>query len=148
MSLSVLTWRYSWVVETCYRKHYRKYRCGAVFYFITSYFGVYHFWTNAWVTQELFQEWHEWGMERVRTVGLLLLPWNRPSWWKDTVTIVFAFCNPRIHNEVTNSGEKWEGGEETRTTVVLPLLGVTYDEEKQQYAVYTVATKTQTGTGT
>jgi len=37
------------------------------------------------------------------------------------------------------------GGEETRTTVILPLLDVSYDEEKQQYAVYTLATKTQKG---
>jgi hypothetical protein len=37
------------------------------------------------------------------------------------------------------------GGEETGTTVILPLLDVTYDEEKQQYAVYTLAIKTQKG---
>jgi hypothetical protein len=29
--------------------------------------------------------------------------------------------------------------------VTLPLLDVTYDEEKQQYAVYTLAIKTQKG---
>jgi hypothetical protein len=40
-----------------------------------------------------------------------------------------------------NGGER----EKTVTTGLLPLLDVTYEEEKQQYAVYTMATKTQKG---
>lgn len=118
MCLSVLTWRCFWVVETCCRKHYRKYSCvHCSFYFIASYFGVYHFWTNAWVTQELFQKWHERRMERVWTVGLLIRRCNRLSGWKsattkENVTIVFVFCNPRLNNEVTNSLEKWRGERE------------------------------------
>jgi len=89
-------------------------------------------------------------MEKLWTVELLIRRCNRLSGLKsattkETVTTAFVFCNPRLHNEVTNNGEKWRGGEETRTTGRLPLLDVTYEEEKQQHAAYTPATNTQKG---
>jgi hypothetical protein len=60
-----------------------------------------------------------------------------------TLTIVFVFCNP-LHNDVTNSGEKGGGGNKNDSHITSPWC---HDEDKQQCAVYTLATKTQKGYG-
>ena len=44
---------------------------------------------------------------------------------------------------VKSRGGGWGWGAGNKN--ILPLLDVTYDEEKQQNAVYTLATKTQKG---